>query len=72
MGTDTGRGLREYHGQNAYELGLMVEGGLSPMEALVATTKNAAIGLGQQDSLGTLEPGKLAIFSSSMGILWLT
>ncbi|HEX5499524.1 MAG TPA: amidohydrolase family protein, partial [Thermomicrobiales bacterium] len=60
MGTDTGRGLREYHGKNAYELGLMVQGGLSPMEAIVAATKNAAIGLGQQDALGTLEAGKLA------------
>ncbi|MBW3634248.1 MAG: amidohydrolase family protein [Chloroflexi bacterium] len=60
MGTDTGRGLREYHGKNAYELGLMVQGGLSPMEAIVAATRNGAIGLGQQESLGTLEPGKLA------------
>ena len=60
MGTDTGRGLREYFGKNAYELGLMVAGGMSPMEAIVATTKNGAVALGQQDDLGTLEPGKLA------------
>lgn len=60
MGTDTGRGLREYFGKNAYELGQMVEGGMSPMAAIVAATKHAALALGQQDNLGTLEPGKLA------------
>jgi len=60
MGTDTGRGLREYFGKNAYELTLMVEAGLTPMESLVAATKNAALALGRGDDLGTLEPGKQA------------
>lgn len=60
MGTDTGRGLREYFGKNTYELSLMVDGGMSSMDAIVAATKNGAIGLGQQDDLGTLEPGKYA------------
>jgi len=60
MGTDTGRGLREYFGKNAYELTLMVEAGLTPMESLLAATKNAALALGRQDDLGTLQPGKQA------------
>jgi imidazolonepropionase-like amidohydrolase len=42
------------------ELGLMCDLGMSPMEALVATTKVAADCLGWQDRVGTLEPGKLA------------
>src|SRR5262245_49703976 len=39
MGTDTGVGP---HGTNAEELALMVEAGLTPMQAIVATTKTAA------------------------------
>src|SRR5262249_18609522 len=39
MGTDSGVGE---HGRNARELGLMVEGGLTPMQALVAATSGAA------------------------------
>ena len=38
----------------------MVEAGLSPMEAIVAGTRNAAINLGKAEELGTIEPGKLA------------
>jgi imidazolonepropionase-like amidohydrolase len=60
MGTDTGRGLREYFGQNAYELTQMVEAGMSPMDAVLSTTRNAAQALGRSDTLGTLEPGKMA------------
>ena len=60
LGTDTYRSLRDYWGQNAYELELMVERGLSPEQALLATTRNAAEALGAGDRLGTLEPGKLA------------
>jgi imidazolonepropionase-like amidohydrolase len=60
MGTDTGRGLREYFGKNAYELTQMVEAGMTPSDALVAATRNAAVALGREDELGTLEPGKLA------------
>ncbi len=57
MGTDAGV---MPHGTNLRELGLMVNIGMSPMEAIVATTKTAAACLGWQDRLGTLEPGKLA------------
>jgi hypothetical protein len=42
------------------ELALMVEAGLSPMQALQAATRNPARYLGLSDSLGTVEPGKLA------------
>ncbi len=60
LGTDTYRSLRDYWGQNAYELELMVERGLSPEQALLTGTRNAAEALGAGDRLGTLEPGKLA------------
>jgi imidazolonepropionase-like amidohydrolase len=57
MGTDAGVFP---HGCNLRELALLTEVGLSPMEALVATTRTAAECLGWQDRVGTLEPGKLA------------
>lgn len=57
MGTDSGV---MPHGTNLRELGLMVAVGMSPMEALVATTRTAAECMGWEDKLGTLEVGKLA------------
>ncbi len=48
------------HGTNLRELGLMCDIGMSPMEALVATTKVAAECLGWEDRVGTIEAGKLA------------
>lgn len=57
MGTDAGV---MPHGTNLRELGLMVEIGMTPMEAIVATTRVAAECLGWQDRIGTLEAGKLA------------
>ncbi|NCG23320.1 MAG: amidohydrolase family protein [Actinobacteria bacterium] len=57
MGTDSGVGP---HGQNLRELGLMVDAGLTPTQALVATTKTAAELLGVEDDLGTIQDGKLA------------
>jgi imidazolonepropionase-like amidohydrolase len=42
------------------ELGFLVRAGLSPFEALRAATLDAARFLGAQDSLGTVEVGKLA------------
>ena len=47
-------------GDNLYELMLLVDAGLTPMEAIVAGTKTGAELLGMEDSLGTLEPGKIA------------
>ena len=57
MGTDAGVMA---HGTNLRELELMVGIGMTPMEALVATTKTAAECLGWDDRIGTLEAGKLA------------
>lgn len=57
MGTDTGV---TPHGENLEELALMVEGGMTPHQALVATTRTAAELMGLDDELGTLEPGKRA------------
>ena len=57
MGTDSGV---TPHGLNLRELELMVEGGMTPMQAIEATTRSAAELMGLQDELGTLEPGKRA------------
>jgi imidazolonepropionase-like amidohydrolase len=48
------------HGTHLGELALMVEGGLSGGEALVAATSSAASLLGVGDSLGRLAPGFVA------------
>ncbi|HJZ69858.1 MAG TPA: amidohydrolase family protein [Blastocatellia bacterium] len=42
------------------ELGLLVKAGLTPMEALQAATRNAAVYLGKFDAVGTIEKGKLS------------
>jgi len=42
------------------ELGLLVQAGLTPMQALQAATYKAAEFLGMMDSLGTVEQGKIA------------
>jgi imidazolonepropionase-like amidohydrolase len=57
MGTDSGV---TPHGNNLRELQLMVEGGMTPMQAIVATTRSAAELMGLEGELGTLEPGKRA------------
>jgi imidazolonepropionase-like amidohydrolase len=59
MGTDAGVPFVR-HGLNAIELALMVEAGLSPMQSIVASTSNAALALGLQDEIGTIEVGKCA------------
>jgi imidazolonepropionase-like amidohydrolase len=57
MGTDSGV---VPHGQNTRELGLMMDCGMNPVQALVATTRTAAELMGLDEELGTLEPGKRA------------
>jgi imidazolonepropionase-like amidohydrolase len=57
MGTDTGVGP---HGTNAEELERMVAGGMTPMQAIVATTKTAAECARLAHVTGTLEVGKRA------------
>jgi imidazolonepropionase-like amidohydrolase len=48
------------HGINAQEFTLMVDAGMTPKEALIAATINAADLLGLSSEIGTLEPGKAA------------
>jgi imidazolonepropionase-like amidohydrolase len=57
FGTDTGVSA---HGDNAQEFALMVEGGMSPMEAIQSATSVAARFLEIQDTHGSLEAGKQA------------
>jgi imidazolonepropionase-like amidohydrolase len=59
MGTDAGTPFN-YHGENARELELYVEYGLSPAQALASATENAAELLGQRGELGCLAPGASA------------
>ena len=56
-GTDAGGFV---HGDNARELELLVERGMSNMQALQAATGWAAECVGLDRDIGTLEPGKLA------------
>jgi imidazolonepropionase-like amidohydrolase len=57
MGTDAGVGA---HGENGRELQLMVENGMTPLQAITASTLSAARLLHLDTQLGTLESGKLA------------
>lgn len=57
MGTDSGVGR---HGENGKELQLMVENGMTPMQAIRASTHHAAQLLHMDKNVGTLEVGKLA------------
>ena len=59
MGTDAGTPFN-YHGDNAQELERMVALGMTPMEAIVASTAVAARLIGIHDQVGTIEKGKLA------------
>ena len=59
MGTDAGVPFVK-HGDNAIELPLMVSAGLTPMQAIVASTGNAARALGLESEIGTIEVGKRA------------
>ena len=52
-GVVIGKGLHK-------ELEIMVEAGISPMEAIIAATRNAADNVAKASELGTIESGKLA------------
>lgn len=62
MGTDTGPPGRFQGYFEHRELALMVEAGLTPMQAIVAATSDAARCMQVDADLGTLEPGKRADF----------
>jgi imidazolonepropionase-like amidohydrolase len=64
VGTDAGGPVGyNFQGYNTIrEMELLVEAGLSPMDAMVAATRTGAELIGVADRLGTLAPGKLADF----------
>ncbi len=57
FGTDTGVSP---HGENAREFALMVEAGMTPMDAIKSATSTAAKVLEMDADVGVLEAGKLA------------
>ncbi len=59
MGTDAGTCFN-FHGNNAKELELMVNSGMSPFDALQAATIKGAELLDLSETLGSIEAGKLA------------
>jgi imidazolonepropionase-like amidohydrolase len=60
MGTDAGNPLT-LHGPSVYwEMEVMQDAGLSPMDVLVAATQGGARAMGADSALGTLEAGKHA------------
>jgi imidazolonepropionase-like amidohydrolase len=60
MGTDSG-GPGGLHGAGVpREMELLNDCGLTPMQVIMAATRGAAAVIGQGESLGTLEAGKLA------------
>jgi imidazolonepropionase-like amidohydrolase len=58
MGTDTG--YDPLMGENAEELKIYVDLGMTPMEAIMTATRNAAEAMKLDADLGTIEAGKLA------------
>lgn len=58
MGTDTN--VEPGFGENALELEVYVNLGMSPMEAIMTATRNAAEAIGRAADLGSIRPGKLA------------
>ena len=60
VGSDGGSAL-DFPGLMTHrEVELLVEAGLSPMDAIVAATRNGALALRKSDELGTVEPGRRA------------
>jgi len=57
MGSDAVAGL---HGENARELEWMVKGGMTPAQAIKSATSDAALLMGWQDRVGSIEAGKFA------------
>lgn len=64
FGTDTGVSR---HGENAKEFALMVDGGMTPADAIRSATWNAAQLLNAQDELGSINAGKQADMIAVIG-----
>jgi len=64
FGTDTG--VSE-HGDNAQEFQLMVEAGMPPMTAIRCATREAALLIGDEKDIGTVEAGKYADLTAVPG-----
>ncbi len=61
MGSDAGVSPYNYHGRNADELIIYVKEGLmTPKEAVISATRNAAEACGMISEIGTIEEGKAA------------
>ena len=60
MGTDIGGQDLLPHGRNAKELALLVAGGMSTSDAIVAATLGAANCIGLEREIGSIEEGKVA------------
>jgi imidazolonepropionase-like amidohydrolase len=68
MGTDSGAANRFQGYFEHMELELMVKAGLTPMQAIVAATSDAAACMKQAGTVGTLQPGAwadLAVYAAS-------
>ena len=61
LGTD-----RSYGPTVHQELGLLIEAGIPPSDALKMATLNAAIYLGKENELGSIEVGKLGRYGDSL------
>lgn len=59
-GTDAGYIPHQEIGMSVRELELMKEAGMTPMEVIMAATRNAAHACSLADDVGTLEKGKIA------------
>ncbi|MFC0205724.1 metal-dependent hydrolase family protein [Novosphingobium soli] len=57
FGTDQGLSP---HGRNAREFALMVQAGMTPLDAIKAATVHAADLLGASDRIGSIQPGRYA------------
>lgn len=60
MGTDAGNPLTLHGPSVIWEMVSMEEAGMSPMEVLVASTRNGARTMGREGDFGTLEAGRMA------------
>jgi imidazolonepropionase-like amidohydrolase len=60
MGTDVGGNVAHRYGDNAKELEIYVDCGMSPMGAVMAGTLEAARAIHRDEFVGSIEPGKLA------------